>query len=735
MSLLLDVLYAAHARSTHHKLALDALAHLEHPLSVPWRTTFLTHYARYLAGAKDPDDRFKDFRNHVLHVRQNLWGGAIPTAKKWYIQAVEQFRRRNWSEGVYAAGVLSHYFTDPVQPFHTHQTEAENNIHRAFEWSTTKSYEELRNLLDQRLGYPLVDLRKGEFWLDDLIERGARLSNRFYEPLIDHYDFYRGSRNPPEGFDEFCRLSLARLIGWATVGWAHVLDRLFEEAGVVPPSEGLTLATFVATLDMPVKWITNKIADVRERALIEQMYAEFQQTGRVDQFLPQDDRTIRDLVAAKTPKKMEFTATRSPIAIEKPRQIQVESLPDSKSVMENFSSEPVITQRVASEPVETPKETRVVEVLAQSSVLKDVCPPDPALLIPQQILPAISDPVDLTEEESTAEFSIEAGTPPVPDAVALQISVETDPSDAASMSSKTDSDLGAKPIFPEMTEVDFESDNKGSGEMPEIHELKSTVFLRLDPVHVQLEKHMPVVEQSVTDRKSEDQEFFEESTPDKDSLSRQFESSLEYRLDEKHVPSTPHVSQGDEPRFERIPFEPAVKREKIESWDFEVPPAEILGQEVVGRPQPFRYYLESDSPIVDAPSIGPKTAKRMKGCRIRTVNDLLQADPQQLAGDLKSPQFTVQIIRNLQDQARLVCGIPEMRGHDAQLLVGCAIRDVRSVADSELSALTQRVVRYAKSPAGQRILRNGEIPDEEEVRGWITQAKRGRGLNPSFPAG
>ncbi|MCA9094957.1 MAG: hypothetical protein KDA68_15835, partial [Planctomycetaceae bacterium] len=358
MSLLLDVLFAAHARSTHHKLALDALEHLEHPTAEAWRTTFLTHYARYLAGAKDPDDRFKDFRNHVLHVRQGMWGGAIKSAKKWYEQAVEELRRRNWSDGVYSAGVLSHYFTDPVQPFHTHQSEAENNIHRAFEWSTTKSYEDLRNLLNQRFGYPIIELSEGDDWLEDLMERGARLSNKFYESLIDHYDFYRGSRNPPEGFDDFCRVSLSRLVGWATVGYARVLDRLFEEADVVPPAQGLTMATFMATLEMPIQWITKKISDSRERALIEQMYAEFQSTGRVDEFLPADDRTIRDLVAVPAKKRTDSeTNTRETIVTKTVTEtIEEEVAADTRREQQRSYQGSTVRQRTAaSERTETPK--------------------------------------------------------------------------------------------------------------------------------------------------------------------------------------------------------------------------------------------------------------------------------------------------------------------------------------------------------------------------------------------
>ena len=74
MNLLFKVVYAAHANGTHHKLALDALRYLECDQGDAWRAVFLKHVEAYLDGAKAPDKEFKDFKNHVLHVRDNYWG-------------------------------------------------------------------------------------------------------------------------------------------------------------------------------------------------------------------------------------------------------------------------------------------------------------------------------------------------------------------------------------------------------------------------------------------------------------------------------------------------------------------------------------------------------------------------------------------------------------------------------------------------------------------------------------
>src|SRR5262245_45633100 len=81
MSLFYDVLFASKCRSNHHRLALDALRWLRGGEAERWRNLFLHHHQVYLDGAKAPDEVFKDFKNHVLHVRDNYWGGAVEAAE------------------------------------------------------------------------------------------------------------------------------------------------------------------------------------------------------------------------------------------------------------------------------------------------------------------------------------------------------------------------------------------------------------------------------------------------------------------------------------------------------------------------------------------------------------------------------------------------------------------------------------------------------------------------------
>ena len=77
MSLLYAVVFASRCRSNHHRLAVDALRRLRCDHAAEWRNLLLSHHVDYLKGAKAPDDEFKDFKNHVLHVREKDWGGAV----------------------------------------------------------------------------------------------------------------------------------------------------------------------------------------------------------------------------------------------------------------------------------------------------------------------------------------------------------------------------------------------------------------------------------------------------------------------------------------------------------------------------------------------------------------------------------------------------------------------------------------------------------------------------------
>lgn len=185
-------------RSNHHRLAVLALEHMQGEDAAKWRDAFLKHRDAYLQGAKAPDEVFKDFKNHVLHVRDGDWGGAPQAAREWYRRTVRALQAKDWQHAVYSAGVMSHYVVDPIQPFHTHQTEAEGTIHRAVEWSLSKAFPEMLLILEQELGFPDLPVPTGEDWLERMVRNGAIVSNNHYETLIDHPARHPRNHGPRE---------------------------------------------------------------------------------------------------------------------------------------------------------------------------------------------------------------------------------------------------------------------------------------------------------------------------------------------------------------------------------------------------------------------------------------------------------------------------------------------------------------------------------------------------------
>ena len=300
MPMLLKILKSSACRSNHHRLAVDALTMLRGTDGELWRNLFLHYYPDYLEGAKAPDEVFKDFKNHVLHVREGEWGGAPAAAREWYRRTVRALAQQDWKYAVYSAGVMSHYVVDPVQPFHTGQTEEESIIHRAVEWSLSKSYEQLQLILMQDLGgYPDVAVPTGNDWLEQMVRAGAKTSNPHYETLIDHYNFALGVKKPELGPDQEMKDVVARLIGYATVMLARILEKAFAEAAVIPPKVGLSLDTLVAAIKAPIRNVLAALDNEKERDLVKSMYTEFQKTGKVRATLPEDDKLVRRLHAAE----------------------------------------------------------------------------------------------------------------------------------------------------------------------------------------------------------------------------------------------------------------------------------------------------------------------------------------------------------------------------------------------------------------------------------------------------
>ena len=142
----------------------------------------------------------------------------------------------------------------------------------------------------------------------------------------------------------------------------------------------------------------------------------------------------------------------------------------------------------------------------------------------------------------------------------------------------------------------------------------------------------------------------------------------------------------------------------------------------------LKFYLSLQSPIVDAPSIGPKMASRLEPFGLYTVADLIECNATSIAQRLNDKRFDAATIADWQHQALLVCTVPNLRGHDAQILVYCDIKTADALAAQDIDVLLAAATRFCSSKSGQRLLRGASAPDRAEISDWIAWSNHARSI-------
>ncbi len=740
MSLAYDILYAQKCRSTHHKIAMDALLKLRTDDRQRWIDLFIYYIDWYLDGAKAPDTKFKDFRNHVLHVNENYWGGACQAAQTWYDKTVDLFRRRDWPAAVYSAGVLSHYFTDPFQPFHTGQSEAEGVVHRAEEWSICKSYDSLRRLIEGTLGYPEWEIPEGDDWLAQMIRRGAEQGHEHYEICIDHYNIDLGSRNPPAGLDDEIRERIASQIALATVGFARVLERIIVGGGATADTVPVILTLGLSTLNMPVQAVRDFVTERGERIRVAEMYAEFKANGKVVNTLPEDDRAIRKAYAAEVLQvpvaALDAEKIRSPGSKHNTYEPRV---PAAKKQTQygrrryNIHGQPIDEQGEIFRRVDPPATKSLAKAVIMPRATATVAPR-------RQLVSAISktksfESEDIENGATTATLSepkaelhekLETNQPTARKLADLREGIDSNKSAtlfdhggrgskgsggslplAASELSRTKAAIGSSPFVPQKpTRVDVAPNPITlDGPLAKKETVNEVVKAEAARAAAVLEKILqPEVKESA---KSEI----------KDPLTPAAESKIASLLGRPMVPA----ESAKAPAATSTAAVPAAPTPKIES-----PPSPASPLSAAARSRRFKHYLELDDDLEAAPSIGNKSAARFTKIGIRSVREFLQADPEELADKLDLRHMPAALLRDWQTQARLNVAIPNLRGHDAQILVGCGLQEAKEVASATAETLYDFVKEYVSSTEGQRVLRGSQPPDLAEVKEWIEWAQDAR---------
>ena len=141
------------------------------------------------------------------------------------------------------------------------------------------------------------------------------------------------------------------------------------------------------------------------------------------------------------------------------------------------------------------------------------------------------------------------------------------------------------------------------------------------------------------------------------------------------------------------------------------------------------FYLNRSMPVESAPSIGAKTAHRLEKFGIFTIDDFLECNPEFVSEKLRRRHINIQTIRQWKKQAKLVCCIPGLRGHDAQILVACGFFEPDAIARTSPNELFEKVQAFTNTQAGERVLRGGKQPDLSEITDWINWAQKARELH------
>ena len=136
-----------------------------------------------------------------------------------------------------------------------------------------------------------------------------------------------------------------------------------------------------------------------------------------------------------------------------------------------------------------------------------------------------------------------------------------------------------------------------------------------------------------------------------------------------------------------------------------------------------RFYLKSSDDLEAAPTIGPKMAERFAELGIKTVADFLGQSPDDMTELLDDSRIDAEMLEEWQDQAQLVMEVAGLRGTHAQLLTGAGYRTVASIADADPVGLSADVLKFATSPDGKRVLRDGNPPDLEKIKSWLNAAQ------------
>jgi hypothetical protein len=290
MDALLKILRAAHCHQTHQWFAVDALKLVQTDSGKRLARLLARYHDRYLTGAIDPDIRFRDFQNHVIHVNQGYWGGAPRVAHSWYDRMQRYLRSHRFADAAHAAGVLSHYFADVMQPLHTATGDREKILHAPIECSVSECYDEIYRGWQEDEMRVVFQLSHGVGWLGEAMLHGARFAHRKRNLLLSQYDLQAAAGDPRLGLNGQGKAALAEIFGLVITGLARLLERAAADAEAARderlPTCSLVVPTLLAGVEAPLRYGVARNKQHARRAEVTQLIDEFRQTGSLQTHLP-----------------------------------------------------------------------------------------------------------------------------------------------------------------------------------------------------------------------------------------------------------------------------------------------------------------------------------------------------------------------------------------------------------------------------------------------------------------
>ena len=211
---------------THQFIVTTAMEQISNE---SWLDAFEYYTPELISGCTAPDQVFQNWTNHLYYPETGEHNAPL-AAQQWYDYAKANFTAGNWEDGFFAAGVMTHYFTDPHIPVHTDLL-----------WDGHSAYE---SDINSNLGG--LELTNGtETLIANVTEAviiGATYAHQFYDDIYAAYP-----ANESEAMEDSTILSITEdCLSRAIIGTLSLFYTLAD--GITAPDVVYTY-NFVALFD------------------------------------------------------------------------------------------------------------------------------------------------------------------------------------------------------------------------------------------------------------------------------------------------------------------------------------------------------------------------------------------------------------------------------------------------------------------------------------------------------